>query len=58
MRLRLTDRGRGNVINRNAIERKYINSRTDGRTVASFIYIYTHIYIYIYTYIFDERAPG
>lgn len=56
VRLRLTDRGRGNVINRNAIERKYINSRTDGWTVASFIYIYTHIYIY--TYIFDERAPG
>ena len=61
MRLRLTDRGRGNVINRNAIERKYINSRTDGRTENPHgcfvsIYLYTHIHTYIY--IFDGRGEG
>lgn len=57
MRLRLTDRGRGNVINRNAIERKYINSRTDGRrirTVASCPFIYIHTYIHIYIYLMVE----
>lgn len=62
MRLRLTDRGRGNVINRNAIERKYINSRTDGRTdgeserlLRLFIYTHTFIYIYIHIYLMSGR---
>lgn len=52
-------RGRGPVINRNAIEPKYkFTGRTDGRTDENpdgcFVSIYLYIYIYTCTYVYMD----